>query len=42
MITIQSSIHLASLSEFAVTERFSAFAVQMGIAVYWAWALLAA
>lgn len=39
---VQSSIHLASLSEFAVTARFSAFAVQMGIAVYWAWALLAA
>ncbi len=38
---VQSSIHLASLSEFAVTARFSAFAVQMGIAVYWAWALLA-
>lgn len=38
---IQSCIHLASLSEIAVTARFSAFAVQIGIAVYWAWALLA-
>jgi uncharacterized MAPEG superfamily protein len=37
---VQSSIHLASLSEFAVTARFSAFAVQTAIAVYWAWALL--
>lgn len=36
----QSSIHLASLSEAAVTARFSAFALQTGIAVYWAWALL--
>lgn len=38
---IQSSIHLASLSPAAVTARFAAFAVQMAIAVYWAWALLA-
>lgn len=37
---VQSSIHLASLSEAAVTARFSAFALQTGIAVYWAWALL--
>ncbi|KAF0164841.1 MAG: hypothetical protein FD157_2005 [Rhodocyclaceae bacterium] len=37
---IQSGIHMASLSETAVTARFSAFAVQIGIAVYWAWALL--
>ena len=38
---IQSGIHLASLSPVAVTARFSAFAVQIGIAAYWAWALLA-
>jgi uncharacterized MAPEG superfamily protein len=31
----QSSIHLASTSPAAVTARFSAFAVQLGIAVYW-------
>lgn len=39
---VQSSIHLASLSSTAVTLRFSAFAVQMGIGVYWAACLLAA
>ena len=33
---LQSLIHLSSLSALAVTLRFSAFAVQMGIAVYWA------
>ena len=38
---VQSSIHLASLSPAAVTARFAAFAVQMAIAVYWVWALLA-
>ena len=32
---VQSGIHLASLSSTAVTLRFSAFAVQMGIAVFW-------
>lgn len=37
---LQSSIHLASLSPTAVTLRFSAFAVQMGIGVYWAFLLL--
>ncbi len=37
---VQSSIHLASLSPTAVTFRFSAFAVQMGIGVYWAFLLL--
>jgi uncharacterized MAPEG superfamily protein len=31
----QSCIHLVSTSATAVTLRFSAFAVQMGIAVYW-------
>ena len=33
---IQSVIHLASTSPFAVTARFAAFAVQVGVAVYWA------
>ena len=37
---LQSAIHLISLSEAAVFLRFSAFAVQMGIAVYWAVRLL--
>ncbi len=38
---VQSCIHLASLSPTAVTLRFTAFAVQMGIAVAWSWRLLA-
>jgi uncharacterized MAPEG superfamily protein len=33
---VQSCIHLASTSSLAVTARFSAFAVQLAIAVYWA------
>lgn len=33
---VQSTIHLASTSALAVTARFAAFAVQLGIAVYWA------
>ena len=37
---VQSSIHLTSLSSAAVTLRFSAFAVQMGIAVLWSARLL--
>ena len=37
---LQSVIHLTSLSALAVTLRFSAFAVQMGIGVYWAFRLL--
>jgi uncharacterized MAPEG superfamily protein len=37
---VQSIIHLSSLSAPAVTLRFSAFAVQMGIGVYWAFRLL--
>lgn len=37
---LQSSIHLASLSVLAVNARFSAFAIQMGIGVYWVVALL--
>ena len=38
---IQSTIHIASLSNVAVTLRFSAFAVQMAIGAYWCWRLLA-
>jgi uncharacterized MAPEG superfamily protein len=38
---VQSTIHLASLSNAAVTARFTAFAVQMGIGAYWAFRLLA-
>lgn len=37
----QSLVHLSSLSSMAVTLRFSAFAVQMGIGLYWAFQLLA-
>ena len=37
---LQSVIHLGSLSAVAVTLRFSAFAIQMGIGVYWAFRLL--
>jgi uncharacterized MAPEG superfamily protein len=36
----QSIIHLSSVSARAVTLRFSAFAVQLGIGVYWAFRLL--
>ncbi|MBP1473680.1 MAPEG family protein [Frateuria sp. MAH-13] len=37
----QSLVHLVSVGPVAVTIRFSAFAVQMAIGVYWAIALLA-
>lgn len=37
---LQSVIHLISISALAVTFRFSAFAVQLGIGVYWAISLL--
>jgi len=37
---VQSSIHLTSVSVVAVNARFTAFAVQMGIGVFWAYALL--
>lgn len=37
---VQSTIHIASLSELAVTLRFVAFSIQLGIAVYWAFRLL--
>ena len=36
----QSLVHLASVSVPAVFIRFTAFAVQMGIGVYWALKLL--
>lgn len=39
---VQSCIHLASTSPAAVTLRFTAFAVQMAIGVWWAWRLLTA
>jgi uncharacterized MAPEG superfamily protein len=39
---LQSLVHLGSTSGAAVTLRFCAFAVQLGIALYWAFALLAA
>ena len=38
---LQSVIHLSSLSALAVTLRFTAFAVQMVIGVYWAVRLIA-
>jgi len=38
---LQSVVHLCSISVPAVTLRFTAFAVQMAIAVYWALRLLA-
>ena len=37
---LQSVIHLSSLSALAVTLRFSAFTVQMGIGAYWVFCLL--
>jgi uncharacterized MAPEG superfamily protein len=36
----QSCVHLASLSEAAVSVRFAAFAVQVAIAAWWTVALL--
>lgn len=38
---VQTSIHLASLGVVAVNLRFAAFVVQLVIALYWCWALLA-
>ena len=38
---VQSSIHLASLSVVAVNARFTAFAVQVAIAIHWTWAFVA-
>jgi uncharacterized MAPEG superfamily protein len=37
----QSLVHLISVSSRAVTIRFTAFAVQMAIGLYWAFRLLA-
>lgn len=37
---VQSLLHLASLAPMVVTLRFTAFAVQLAIALYWAWGLL--
>lgn len=37
---VQSTIHMASLAERAVTLRFAAFAIQVGIAIHWSVALL--
>jgi len=37
---VQSLIHLASTSPMAVSLRFTAFAVQIAIGVYWAWKLM--
>ncbi|MGB7478893.1 MAG: MAPEG family protein [Burkholderiaceae bacterium] len=37
---VQSLIHLASTSVVAVNLRFTAFTVQLGIAVYWSYLLL--
>jgi uncharacterized MAPEG superfamily protein len=38
---VQSIIHLISTVSIMVSLRFTAFAVQMGIGVYWAWMLIA-
>ena len=38
---VQSVAHLSSRSVLAVNLRFAAFLVQMVIAAYWCWALLA-
>lgn len=37
---VQSIIHLMSVSSVAVTLRFTAFAIQMGIGVYWVCCLI--
>jgi uncharacterized MAPEG superfamily protein len=38
---VQSTIHMISTSVLATNLRFTAFAVQMVICIYWLWALLA-
>ena len=38
----QSLVHVSSVSALAVTIRFTAFAVQMAIGLYWAFSLLVA
>lgn len=37
---VQSIIHLVSTSSLAVSLRFTAFAVQIVIAIYWSWRLM--
>jgi uncharacterized MAPEG superfamily protein len=37
---LQSIIHLISTSSIAVSARFSAFALQMVIGIYWCWRLI--
>jgi uncharacterized MAPEG superfamily protein len=37
---VQSIIHLVSTSPIAVSLRFTAFAVQLVIGVYWSWKLM--
>lgn len=37
---VQSCVHLVSVSAGAVMLRFTAFAAQMAIGVFWAWRLL--
>jgi uncharacterized MAPEG superfamily protein len=39
---LQSVIHLSSTSPLAVKARFTFFAVQLGLAVYWSYGLLMA
>jgi uncharacterized MAPEG superfamily protein len=38
---VQSNIHLVSTSPLAVSLRFTAFAIQMAIGIYWSWRLMA-
>ena len=38
---VQSIIHLVSTSPIAVSLRFTVFAAQMAIGVYWSWNLIA-
>ena len=38
---VQSIIHLGSISPLAVSLRFTAFAVQLMIAIFWCWRLMA-
>src|SRR5690242_15845951 len=38
---LQSIIHLLSTNSMAVSLRFTAFAVQMAIGIYWSWGLMA-
>jgi uncharacterized MAPEG superfamily protein len=37
---VQSIIHLISTSSIAVSLRFTAFAVQIAIGIYWVWKLM--